>query len=204
MRKSIQQLFQPLRLLTQGASVQLSTPWILQPTQGRRNAQVGKGYSAFPGVMPSVEWAVFAGVQSDLGKLQATVTITVQSLDGAAPPYSSTIDVSGDLVLYQGRLTMALPHSPLCQLTLQLTSRSTGENVSVFVTQTVCGRFAPHHAPAENEDSFGYGIATVNPAVVRDANLAGNMPSMQPEDDPATWDTGEDWDGPDQGPAGSQ
>jgi hypothetical protein len=146
----------------------MTAGFLVQPQQGRSGARIGvAGGSAYKAANPSVQWRILAGSSvASLGSLQVTLTTTQAGFDNDTDLYSTSVDVTGDMLAAVGNVTYDFDREALSKVTIVVTNRSLSP-LRVFMRQTMFGEFAPQRAPAEIEDSegFGYiGMVEVNSA----------------------------------------
>lgn len=157
-RKILSQ-FSTAYTLTAGGAVRVSanSPWLAQPTQGRRGELVGVDQAALQGQLLAVQWLIQAGDgPGDLGPIHCLLRTFTQGLTGDAERYNTPLDVTGDMLANGGIVEVGLVNDALTQFRLVLQNWSASD-VAVFVRTTVTSSWTPAPARAEIQDANGTG-----------------------------------------------
>lgn len=196
--KLVDQVTQTVSLAA-GSSVTLSSPWVVQPQQGSGDLRVAGDLGAVGAVAPRVIFRVVdLATVPDLTGLTATLLWQEQSVTGQADSAPISEDITGDLLLSRGRVQVDLGDLNIEQVSLTLTQQVAVEQKTYLCRVELWGLYAPHRAPAQPQDTqgFGYGgVYTVNgvPQTLADRNLRKDQVShlgglLDPRDEPAPWE----------------
>lgn len=192
--KLTQQWTQKLTIAV-GQSVTLSAPWIAQPQEGSGDLRISGDLGGVSAIAPRTIFRVVDTSGANLSTLTAELQWQEQSITGQADPVVQTEDVTGDLLLSNGRVQVDAGDLGISQCSLVLTNQ-TGSTRILLCRVEVWGIFAPHRAPAQVQDTqgFGYGgvyavngvpnpLATRSPRRVEMPNLGGlvDPPTDTPE-----------------------
>jgi hypothetical protein len=161
--------------LTVGGSVTLSGPWIAQPQQGYGDQRISGDLGGIAAIAPRIIFRVVEMTGQSLQGLTAQLQWQEQSINGSADPVVQTEDVTGDLLLGGGRLQFDTGDLGISQFSVVLTLQ-TGASLTLLCRVEVWGVFAPHRAPAQVQDTQGFGYGGVyavngvpNPLLTRSA-----------------------------------
>lgn len=152
--------------------------------ESQSNNGQATGYSATYGVQSVVTFHVepvglapYAG-QLDLGNWQAVLTKTRRGKLGDTEVYSQSQDVTSLLNQLRGHLQVDSDGATLQQCSLTLTNWGSGVETQglLRVRTEIHAEFQPHAAPAEVQDSHGYGMKVVYNAGVPQMDQYGASP----------------------------
>ena len=152
MQKLIEQPVATQAAVPAGESIELCTPWILQPSQGFL-FRAGVGMDATLAVDPVVQWDFGS---TDLSSCTITLSLKRSNVPMGQLLAPTTVDITGRVLLGGGRFSYRIGRTPLAQVWLTVTAIGTDQ--TVYCLQSVFGEFAPQRAPSEVQDASGFGF----------------------------------------------